>query len=284
MLAYLINTNVTDRPDLALPYYPSRYQLYWTVARTVSVMEVYAGKRDFPTEVMRLVFKNLKQALEGEATRFLLSNAKYSDDGSLYFDDFLGNGDVTDDNKPIIRGEDRIFTTALVANILMHTWLSFNPTSKASRWKTDTPAIVKQVVDGCIQWLVNNIFSNKFKPWNAFFSGQNKGRHILPFRYPANYFIEIPQAYPFQYVTALQTVLGVQGYIPKQEYDAMLKTNQFGKPVPTVFNGFNDPDSADILFWTSEPYTYAESLLALARYREIDATWSDCSDVIGNTA
>uniref|UniRef100_A0A0B7B9L3 Uncharacterized protein n=1 Tax=Arion vulgaris TaxID=1028688 RepID=A0A0B7B9L3_9EUPU len=270
LISYSIKSNFSNRPDLALMFFPSRYMFYWTVARIVSSLNVYKIEKGFPVEDMELIFSNLKQAMEGEATRFIISDVKRDDDdGSLYFDDFLGNGDLTADNKPIIRGEDRIFTTAMAANALMYTWLTFDPVSRKSHWKNGTPESVKDIVDGCVLWLVKNTLEGKFKPWNALHISQNKGRDYNSCRYPTNYFFEVPQVHVLQFVSLFRVIAGVQGYIPKNKYEAMLNTLQFGKPTPTVFKGFNHPDFGDKLFWSSDPYTYTVTLLALSRYREI---------------
>uniref|UniRef100_A0A0B7B987 Uncharacterized protein n=1 Tax=Arion vulgaris TaxID=1028688 RepID=A0A0B7B987_9EUPU len=267
MIAYLINSNFTNRPDLSLHLYPSRYLCYFAVARIVSTLDIYQRKGDLPEE-MKLIFSNLKQAMEGEATRFLIADVKRDEDASQYFQDFLGNGELTKDNKPIYRAEDRIFTTAMAANALMYTWLSFDTLSRKSHWKTGTPKSVKNIVNGCVLWLVKNTLEGKFKPWNALATTQNKGRDTMAFLYPSNHFIEIPQL-QIQFIANVRLIAGVQGYIPKNEYEDMLNKNQFGKPTPIVFKGYNHPDFGDKLILSSDPYTYTITLLALSRYQEI---------------
>uniref|UniRef100_A0A0B7BBD3 Uncharacterized protein n=1 Tax=Arion vulgaris TaxID=1028688 RepID=A0A0B7BBD3_9EUPU len=269
IISYLINSNFSNRPDLALMYYPSRYMFYWSVARTVSIIDIYKRKGDLITENMELVFNILKQAMEGEATRFLISDVKREEDGSLYFDDFLGKEELTENNKTIFHGDDRIFSTAMAANALMYTWLTFDSFSKKSHWKTGTPENVKDIVDGCVLWLIKHTLDGKFKPWNSFLVSQIKGRLSNAFIYPSNYLIEKPQLYVFQSVPNVQLVISVQGYIPKNEYEAMINATQFGNPIPTDFKGYNHPDFADMMVLSSDPFTYTVTLLALSRYREI---------------
>lgn len=71
----------------------------------------------------------------------------------------------------------------------------------------------------------------------------------------------------------LQTLTGVQGVPPESWYQAELQEKHFGSYTPQVFHGYNADDSTFFPFWSSESYTYASSLLALASY--LNVIWSD---------
>lgn len=66
-------------------------------------------------------------------------------------------------------------------------------------------------------------------------------------------------------------VIGVKGIIPKIVYDDMLKVKHFNRTTPLNFHGYN-VDGGYWPFWSSEPWTYAASMLALTQYRALNAT------------
>ncbi|CAL1548907.1 unnamed protein product, partial [Lymnaea stagnalis] len=100
LLAFEIKTNFSDRPDLALTYYPSQIEFYWFVSRTLAILETAHRKRPFP--VMEPVYTLLKEAAEHEMTNSIVSKAKSEQTEEVYFDDFLGDGDVTHANKSLV--------------------------------------------------------------------------------------------------------------------------------------------------------------------------------------
>ncbi|CAL1548972.1 unnamed protein product, partial [Lymnaea stagnalis] len=134
LIAFEIKTNFSDRCDLALAYYTSQMEFYWFVARTVAILETARRKGTFPVPVMETVHYLLKDVAENEMTRFILSKAKHEGTDRVYFDDFLGDDDVTDENKPLVRSEDRIFTTAMAANALIYTWTVYDEDTKTTLW------------------------------------------------------------------------------------------------------------------------------------------------------
>ena len=93
----------------------------------------------------------------------------------------------------------------------------------------------------------------------------------LPFFYPANYarYLNGSLIPPGTNSTDSQTVVGVLGIIPEAEYNAMLKEKHFGENTPLDFHGYNAAGSGQLIFWSSEPFTYASSLLALTQYRNL---------------
>ncbi|CAL1548874.1 unnamed protein product, partial [Lymnaea stagnalis] len=102
LIAFEIKTNFSDRYDLALTYYTSPMEFYWFVARTVAILETARRKGAFPVLVMETVYYLLKDVAENEMTHFILSKVKHEGTDRVYFDDFLGEDDVTDENKPLV--------------------------------------------------------------------------------------------------------------------------------------------------------------------------------------
>ena len=71
---------------------------------------------------------------------------------------------------------------------------------------------------------------------------------------------------PVNAIPSPDMVIGVRSVIPEDEYKAKLKEKHFGKEAMVDFLGYN---SGSFPFWSSEPFTYASSMLALARYRAL---------------
>lgn len=59
--------------------------------------------------------------------------------------------------------------------------------------------------------------------------------------------------------------LAFEGVVSEAEYQTLLKEKWFNLTTPLDFHGFNNyPDFWP--FWSSEPYTYVTTMLALAKY------------------
>ncbi|GFR98165.1 hypothetical protein ElyMa_002763500 [Elysia marginata] len=270
LLAYEMANNLTSRPDLALTYYPSILESYWFVAKTVSVMETYLKKGPLPSPVMTKVYDMLKDVCLREITEDILSKAQYEKEEKYYFDDFMGNADTDIFGRPVKNYEDRMFSTAMAANALLYTWTIFDPNTGKAHYRPEIPLKVQFLITGTINWLSEYTLSGKYKPWNAFFSGSMKGNTCVPFWYPANRFellngtavkdwSKIPKG-PFIY--------GVEGHIPKDQYETMMKQKHFGQATPIEFPGYNVGE-AFFPFWSSESYTYSSVLLAVTRFENI---------------
>ncbi|XP_059145509.1 uncharacterized protein LOC131932596 [Physella acuta] len=270
LITFEVRNNLTDRPDLALTYYPSQIEFYWFVARTLTELETAKRKGPLPVPAMDAVYKMFKTAAEGEMTKQILSKARVEPTEKVYLDDFLGDGDYNHRNESIIHAEDRIFTTAMAANALMYTWSVYDEKTKTSHWKDDIPPQVLTTITGCINWLMEHTTDGKYEPWNVFFSGSAKGYSSLPFWYPGNRFEYLNGTAIDDWSNIPNTTFlyGVQGYIPTDRYDAMLNQTHFGQPTPITFNGFNDPTTF-FPFWSSAPYTYSTTLLAVSRFSNI---------------
>ncbi|KAK6985584.1 hypothetical protein BgiMline_015171 [Biomphalaria glabrata] len=270
LIAFVIKTNFTGRPDLALTYYPSQIEFYWFVSRTVSALATAAQTGSIPLVVMEAVYNILKNATQYEMTKAILAQAKSEQSEKVYFDDFLGDGDVTHDHKPLIRGEDRIFTTAMAANALMNTWSIFDESTGKSHWRLGTPQTVLRTIMGCITWLTQHTLDGNYDPWNAFFSGSAKDMLSLPFWYPANRFEYLNGTAIKDWSTIPNSTFlyGVSGYIQPDAYNAMLTQPHFGMPTPLTFPGYNT-NSSMFPFWSSAPYTYTTTALAVSKFMNI---------------
>ncbi|KAI8511578.1 hypothetical protein Bbelb_106780 [Branchiostoma belcheri] len=200
-----------------------------------------------------------------------------------------------------VHGEDRIFSTAQAVNTLLATWTVFNRTSKRLSWINETPSDVKTLVSQAVSWLEKNTLSGRYKPYNAFFSGSTKGMSdskpgpigfewsTLPLRHTTAQTVVLPLWFPanfLQYVNgtalpptadladAVEFIVGVSGVIDPDEYQKMVEQPHFGYATPTKFDGFNGPDIV-FPFWSSEPYTYATVMLALAQLMNTRRSFTD---------
>jgi len=92
MLIYELSHNFTNRPDLALTYYPSKFVFYWFTSRTLQLLNAASLTRKLPFPQMDDALSNLKSYLRSNFTDALLKEAIH-DDSVAYYDDFLGGGD-----------------------------------------------------------------------------------------------------------------------------------------------------------------------------------------------
>ncbi|XP_035678143.1 uncharacterized protein LOC118416934 [Branchiostoma floridae] len=272
MIAWAVTSEtIFTRPDLVMTYYPSLYNFLWYSSRTLFLLQSNQDKlQDYP-DCVKDVQQLLTTTFRYHVTHRLMSSAQTDKEKESFFDDFLGDGDKDILGKPKIHGEDRIFSTGQAVNTLLATWTTFNRTSKKLVWIRETHADVKTLVSQAVSWLEKNTLSGRYKTYNAFFSGSTKGLSSLPFLYPAN-FLQYVNGTALPPTTNLTRdalfIAGVTGVIDPAEYQKMVDQPHFGYATPTKFEGFNGPETL-FPFWSSEPYTYATAMLALAQYDNI---------------
>ncbi|XP_061197949.1 uncharacterized protein LOC133206058 [Saccostrea echinata] len=269
LIAYEINTNLSNRRDLALTYYPSEYEFYWFVSRTFSKLQEYSQHQSLHP-VMKRVREILGEALCGKMTTSILMSYKTDDDGSVFYDDFLGDGDRSIFNKTIERGEDRIFTTSMAINALLTTWTSYDSARKRLIWEKGVPAKVIDVVKRAVQWICRNALSGKYRPWNAFFSGSVKSFDSMPWWYPSNRkeYLNGTSIADDTHIPSDATIIAMQGVKSPEWYNTQLNKTHFGFNVPMIFNGYN-AEIGPFPFWSSEPYTYVSAMLSLVKYSSV---------------
>ena len=90
LIAWSIDGNFSNRPDLALTYYPSVYNFYWFTSR---ILNLLTSKDSLPYPVLSSMRDRLASAMRGNATMHILKAAVWEGDYA-YFDDFLGDGDT----------------------------------------------------------------------------------------------------------------------------------------------------------------------------------------------
>jgi hypothetical protein len=214
----------------------------------------------------------LDEALKNEATVFLHKNAIKVFPDQTFFADFLGLVDRDRLGQTQPSYDDALFSTAQAINVLIATWTSQNPETGQLTWKKHTPLVAKDLINTSVNWLADNVLSSKYKPHNAFFSGSDKGHGTLPLSYPSNFMqflngtnVTSPnQVRPGEF---LHLINGVRGFIDENTYQKMLKESHFGERTPLDFQGYN---GNFFPFWSSQPYTYAVSLLALAQFNNLE--------------
>ena len=92
-----------------------------------------------------------------------------------------------------------------------------------------------------------------------------------PFVFPGNLLIYLNgTSLPPNHVLSTNDtdiIIAVGGVvIPESQYQQKLKEKQFGYITPQVFHGFN----LDAFpFWSSEPMTYASTMLALTQFKTL---------------
>lgn len=68
LLVYVIEDAIQRRPDLILLYYPSKYDFYWFVGRTIGLLQRIPKLDDD----LRYVFDQLRIAMRGKGTANIL--------------------------------------------------------------------------------------------------------------------------------------------------------------------------------------------------------------------
>nr|KAG5712874.1 hypothetical protein BaRGS_007471 [Batillaria attramentaria] len=229
LIAFMVEKALFGRPDLALTYYPSVFEFYWFVARTYHRMETALRSQPLP-EVMQDLYPRLRSVLEGPMTQHVVTTGTPEGPDMLYYDDFLGDADLDNNNNTVVKAEDRLYTTTMAANALLTTWTLFDPTTRTGHWKEATPPEVKTTVDKCVRWLSRYILHVTYKPWNAFFSGSAKGSTTLPFYYPYNRLelmngTDVPTVNVSCPLGKHTLMFGMEGYVSEAEYQARFFEN-----------------------------------------------------------
>ncbi|XP_067659236.1 uncharacterized protein [Haliotis asinina] len=267
MIAFQVQTNFSDRADLALTYYPSVMEFYWFVARTYNKLQETLDRRgSLPHKGMDQVLEDFKDVLRRYASPRILALGTPSSVynlSTLYFDDFLGDADTDYDNKPDPDPEDRIFTTSMALNALLTIWTTQDQHTGNMIWDPDTPVEVKRAANLTATWMYYNINGvQQLLPWNVVFSGSFKGSTTIGFYYPTNR-LELFNGTRINRteIHNEKFIQGVEGFIPEDEYKEMAEKLH----TPTVFHGYNN-NGEFFPFWSSEAYTYVIGLLGLGKY------------------
>ena len=97
LITLLIERNFTGRPDLAMPFYPSKFNFYWFLSRTYHLLVSYCNKSHLPLPypVLDQVMASFSSVLRETVTRDLLKQATTNHEGLVYYQDFLGKDDRT---------------------------------------------------------------------------------------------------------------------------------------------------------------------------------------------
>ena len=72
-IVYAVEDAVDRRPDLILMYYPSKYDFYWFLARTVQLLKRH---QDSLNEPLKYAFENLLPLMKVQGTNQILHNKK----------------------------------------------------------------------------------------------------------------------------------------------------------------------------------------------------------------
>lgn len=132
-LVYTIEDAIYRRPDLILAYYPSKYSLYWFIARLVGLLQRIQDKCAVDAD-LKYVYDKLAGSIRSEGTRLLLKEKQQNNLG-YYWAEFLGN------YAGKSRNEDALYSTAVVVNVLLDAWgLKGN---KSFKYLPNTPKEVK---------------------------------------------------------------------------------------------------------------------------------------------
>jgi hypothetical protein len=273
LISWSIKNSMKNRPDLAQVYYPSNYNFLWYGSRSLFLLELVRQQNQIIPDVFNHVYLLLANVYREDVVKFFQKNVR--DDQSSY-DDFLGLNDTTIFGKSHPTGEDRIFSTAQTVNILIASFTYLNKTTGKLKWidyDEQQMKIIQLMINKSISWLIENAF--EYQPFNCFFSGSVKGFNQLPFWYPANIYqylngsILDPNHFNAKNQSFTDTIIGINGIINETIYQQMINEKHFNVSTPITFEGYN-ARGAEFPFWSSQPYTHAVTLLALAQYNNLN--------------
>ncbi|KAL6066246.1 hypothetical protein QOT17_009673 [Balamuthia mandrillaris] len=263
------------RPDIALLYYPSIYDFVWMTARTARLLSSMTPLQVQEYPLLAKVGKMLKGALQTACPALLVAGAKHDIDGGAFWDDFLG------DYGGVLRGEDRLFSSALALNALMDSYSTFAPDNNDCHcWDKGIPPSILQTVEEGVNYLQREVLAGRYPPSNAFFSGSMKQESSNPFAYPGTYCAFLngtkwdPQSGEFPEDGA-RLVFAMKGIVSEEEYAKLLQQKWFGSSVPKGFSGFNS-DGGGWPYWSSPAMTYSLSILAFSNYLSLSADAQTC--------
>lgn len=113
-ISWAIQTNFTNRPDLAQVYYPSRFNFLWYTSRTLFLIDnelqfLHWGQGDQAhksnlkrlEDILSEARGYLKEAFENDVTEYLIRNVVNATAQATYFRDFLGLNDTDFFGKPV---------------------------------------------------------------------------------------------------------------------------------------------------------------------------------------
>ena len=293
LMAFIVDTEIlSTRGDVVLLYYPPVCNYYFFAARSLKLLEstdlesLFVGVYNDAATARLLVGlrSTLASSLRSQGTTTLLNSATWitNPDGSAgaVFDEFLGNADTDVQGNPTPQHEDRLYTTAMVTNALLASWTTATTTAQDAgkegpvetlAWVAGVPAKVQSTVQAACAFLDSSLVSGDLLPSNAFFSGSVKGSTTLPYNYPINRWqFANGTTIPWQSVSwdMVEDDLGLafSGVVSEAEYQWMMsaQNNPLGMQTPTDFRGYNK-DGAGMVFWRSEPMTYAAGMWTLAQ-------------------
>ena len=261
-----------NRPDLAQVYYPSHYNFLWYSSRTLFLLELARREQRTLPDVFNRIYELLADTFRNDVVTYFRGQVRAD---SASYDDFLGVNDTNIFGKAAPTGEDRIFSTAQTVNTLIAAFTYFDTLEGKLKWLTTEKqfATVRAMVNRSANWLIGNSFN--YNPFNCFFSGSVKGFTDLPFWYPANVYQYLngstldPDHFNTKTQSLVDSIVGVRGYINETIYQQLLRETHFNVSTPTTFKGYNVP-GGEFPFWSSQPYTHAAALLALAQYNNLD--------------
>ena len=276
LFIFALHENILfQRPDVAMLYYPSKFDFYWLVSRVFNLIKTerlnfsqniifkYKSNDD---DFFLIVQEKLEKVLKETASPQIV-NAVQNDGKFKFFTEFLG------DYNNVTRHEDKAFATGLAFNSLINIWTDLN-SEKQLEFSKDTPDSLKSLIDDLAMFLVENINSFWTSLEGAFFSGSVKSPATYPYFFPSN-------MYEFLNGTILTNhndtklinvnlTQGVKGFIHKEEYDVLLNETNWGVNIPlknlTRNPGFN---VSPFPYWSSPAITHSISMIGLSKYKVI---------------
>ncbi len=262
-LAWAVDSGmITDKPDIALLYYPTPSCAFFFISRIVQLLE-NAGPQGPAAAMLDTVAAALMPAARKHITEHLLSWAVQAGPSAFW--------ERPGQEKPdrALWGcnlDDRKFLTAASVNCLLNLWT--RQQGKAILWLPDAPEPVTALAQKGLAWLRQHGLSRSCSDHNAFFSASVKHKRTLPFLFPANR-IEHTQGPALEPSISKQSrnmvrhsVYAMSGVPSREEYGRMLQEKGMAEPEPGAFTKCY---GLDYPYWSAPSVTSALVCLALSK-------------------
>lgn len=187
MVAWLIKEKVViNYTALTLLYYPPKFAFYWFTARLLHLINnAKENEVTLPSDMVE-AHALLADALRDIGTNDLLDLGK-SEGSYIVWDDFLGNGDVSQSGNVVHGFEDRTFSTAMVLNALLDIWTVKTKVENDKMklvYLKNVPTRVQETIKSGIAWLKHESF--KYPQQNGMLS-----ERVVLFNFAVSFFLRL---------------------------------------------------------------------------------------------
>lgn len=266
LIYYVIeNDIVCNRGDLSILYYPSKWDFFWMISRTLNLVKnelILSKKTNFDVyeKLLIEIFNDIEKLFEEKTLIYFKKNIKEEND-EVFITEFLGNYA----NKT--RNEDALFSTSLAFNTLINIFTYSE--NRKYYYDSNISSELKIIINKMKNFLYKKSQKYNSSREGVFFSGSVKGMSSFPYFYPADYFKDLNgTSLEPNNSTQLNanSIIGVYKYIDDNDFKELINQKHYGKNTPLK----EDPYETSVFpYWSSPAMTDSLILLSLSKYKNI---------------